>query len=62
MGLMLATLNPTDERVEVDGRSYRRLPQGAAETYMGLRGAIRVEPGLYRDDSIRNGPRSCPWS
>lgn len=60
LGLMLAALDPTDERVEVDGRSYRRLNQDAAETYLGLRGSVRVNRGLYRDEHIRNGPTVVP--
>lgn len=60
MGLMLAALDPSEERVEVNGRSYRRLPQHAAETYLGLRGSIRVNRGLYRDENVRNGPTVVP--
>ena len=60
LGFMLAALDPTEERVEVNGRSYRRLKQAAFETYLGLRGAIRVNRGLYRDEQIRNGPTVVP--
>ncbi len=58
--MMLSALDPSDERVEVDGRSYQRLRQEAAETYLGLRGAVRVKRGLYRDESVRNGPTVVP--
>lgn len=60
LGLMLAALDPSDERVEVNGRSYRRLKQEAFETYLGLRGPVRVNRGLYRDEHVRNGPTVVP--
>lgn len=60
LGFMLAALDPAEERVEVNGRTYRRLKQAAFETYLGLRGAIRVSRGLYRDEQIRNGPTVVP--
>ena len=57
---MLRSLDPTEERVEVDGHAWRRMNLRAAETYWGLRGPVRVERGLYRREDIRNGPTIVP--
>jgi hypothetical protein len=53
---MLAALDASDERIEVKGVSYRRLNQESAETYLALRGAIRVKRTL-RDCGSHRGAR-----
>lgn len=56
----LEALDPSEERVEVGGVSYRRLHQHSAESYLGLRGPIRVIRGLYRQEGVKNGPTVVP--
>lgn len=57
---MLRSLDPREERVEVDGFAWRRLNLQAGETYWSLRGPVRVERGLYRREDVRNGPTMVP--
>jgi hypothetical protein len=56
----LGALDPSDERVEVAGVSYRRLHQPSAESYLSLRGTVRVNRALYRQEGVRNGPTVVP--
>ena len=60
VGLMLAALDPSEERIEVNGASYRRLNQESGETYLALRGSVRVKRSLYREEAVRNGPPVVP--
>lgn len=60
MAAHLGALDPSEERVEVAGASYRRLHQESAETCLGLRGPVRVNRGLYRQEGVRNGPTVVP--
>lgn len=60
VGMMLASLDPDVPRVEVDGRSYRRLNQRAESTYVTLRGEVVINRGLYRQERLRNGPTVVP--
>lgn len=60
IGRILEALDPSEDRVEVDGVSYRRLHQESAETYLSLRGPVRVTRGLYRQEGVRNGPTVVP--
>lgn len=57
---MLRSLDPQEERVEINGVAWRRLNLHAAENYWSLRGPVRVERGLYRREDIRNGPTIVP--
>ena len=61
VGRMLGSLDPTAPRVEVNGRTYRRMnnPINSA-LYFTMRGSVRVTRGLYRDEGIRNGPTVVP--
>lgn len=59
--LMLSSLDPCSPRVRVDGKTYRRMNNpNCTATYFGLRSKFRVERGIYRDESIRNGPTIVP--
>lgn len=60
LGQMLAAMDPQAETVTVEGKSYRRMAQPAAETYTGLRSNIRLERGIYRQEGVRNGPTIVP--
>ena len=60
LGKMLRSMDPKDERVEVDGKSWRRLHPTAAETYSTLRGEVRVERGLYRQEGNPEGATVVP--
>lgn len=60
LGLMLAELDETADRIEVGGAIYRRLDPSYAETYAGLRAGIRVNRHLYRLAGQRNGPTIVP--
>jgi hypothetical protein len=60
VGLMLASLDPVAPRIEVGGRTYRRLNQRAESTYVGLRSEVVVNRGLYRQEGVRNGPTVVP--
>jgi hypothetical protein len=60
LGAMLRGLDPVEERVEVDGFTWRRMKLRTAETYFTLRGPVRVARGLYRREDIRNGPTLVP--
>jgi hypothetical protein len=60
VGSMLASLDPTALRVEVGGRTYRRLNQRAESTYYALRGEVVINRGLYRQEGVRNGPTVVP--
>jgi hypothetical protein len=62
LGLMLAALGASDERIAVKGVSYRRLNQACAETYLALGGAIPVKRTLYREEAVRNGTACVPGS
>ncbi len=57
---MLAALDPTSERVEVGGVSYKRMDLDITESYTGVRGTARVQRGLYRQEGVRNGPTIVP--
>lgn len=57
---MLQSLDPQEERVEIDGIAWRRLNLDAGETYWSLRGPVRVQRGLYRREDVRNGPTIVP--
>jgi hypothetical protein len=60
LGSMLASLDPTAPRIEFGGRTYRRLNQRAESTYVGLRGEVQINRGLYRQEKLRNGPTVVP--
>jgi hypothetical protein len=60
LGDMLAAMDPQSERVEVGGVSYRRMALAVSENYTGLRGNVRVQRGLYRQEGVRNGPTVVP--
>jgi hypothetical protein len=60
LGLMLVTLNETADRVELDGKVYRRMEPPYSETYASLRGGVRVTRNLYRLVGERNGPTIVP--
>jgi len=57
---MLQSLDPQEERVEIDGVAWRRLNLDAGENYWSLRGPVRVQRGLYRREDVRNGPTIVP--
>lgn len=60
-GRMLQSLDPLSARVEVGGRTYRRMNNPNTEApYFTMRGAISLARGLYRDENIRNGPTIVP--
>lgn len=60
-GMMLASLDPRSPRVRVGGKTYRRMNNpNCTSTYFGLRSKFRVERGIYRDESVRNGPTIVP--
>lgn len=60
LGDMLASMDPTADRVSFDGKTYVRMAMPTAESYTGLRANIRVERGLYRQEGVRNGPTIVP--
>lgn len=61
MGRMLKALDPVAPRVEVGGRTYRRMNNPNTEaSYFTMRGAVSVARGLYRDEEVRNGPTIVP--
>lgn len=57
---MLRSLDPQEERVEINEVTWRRLNLDTGETYWSLRGPVRVPRGLYRRENIRNGPTIVP--
>ncbi len=60
-GRMLQSLDPSTPRVEVDGRTYRRMNNpNTTSSYFTMRGAISLTRGLYRDENVRNGPTIVP--
>lgn len=59
-GLMLAELDETVDRIEVEGKVYRRMNPPYPETYAGLRAGVRVVRHLYRLTGQRNGPTVVP--
>ncbi len=60
-GRMLQSLDPVAPRVEVGGRTYRRMNNPNTEaSYFTMRGAISLARGLYREENIRNGPTIVP--
>lgn len=61
LGIMLQSLDPTASRVEVRGRTYRRMTNtDMGAEYFAMRGAARITRGLYRDEAVRNGPTIVP--
>ena len=60
VGSMLAALDPTAPRVEVDGRTYKRLEQRAESTYYTMRSEVVINRHLYRAEDVRNGPTVVP--
>lgn len=60
VGAMLTTLDPTAPRVEVDGRTYKRLEQRAECTYYTMRSEVVLNRHLYRAEDVRNGPTVVP--
>lgn len=56
----LQRLRTDVERVEVDGKIYRRLSQPSSATYHGLWGTHVVAEPLYRDVAIHGGPTIKP--
>ncbi len=60
-GRMLQSLDPVAPRVEVGGRTYRRMNNPNTEAaYFTMRGAVSLARGLYRDENVRNGPTIVP--
>jgi hypothetical protein len=60
IGGMLGALDPAADRVEVDGRAYSRLSLQTGIEYHAMRGTVRVQRGLYREEGVRNGPTIVP--
>lgn len=61
LGIMLQSLDPRASRVEVRGRTYKRMTnENMGTEYFAMRGATRVTRGLYRDEAVRNGPTIVP--
>jgi|SRR5680860_14677 len=56
----LLALVTTTEKVEIAGRTYRRLDQASSSPLKGLVGTHIIEEALYRDIGIRNGPTIKP--
>jgi len=48
------------EKIEVDGKTYRRLEQPSSSTLHGLVGTHVIEEKLYREVGVRNGPTIKP--
>ncbi len=57
---MLEALDPTTDFVDVDGVVYRRMDLDVHGHYLGLRGEVRVQRGLFRRQGVRNGPTVVP--
>lgn len=60
VGSMLGALDPTSDRIEVNGRPFRRLKMDTGAVYSAMRGTVRVQRGLYRQAGVRNGPTLVP--
>lgn len=58
---MLLSLDPTSRRIEVGGRTYRRMENPNMDSaYFAMRGSITVRRGLYRLENVKNGPTIVP--
>lgn len=61
LGRMLKALDPVAPRVEVGGRTYRRMNNpNTSGKYFAMRGGLSLERGLYREEGVRNGPTIVP--
>ena len=60
VGSMLGALDPASDRIEVNGRPFRRLKMATGAVYSAMRGTVRVQRGLYRQADVRNGPTLVP--
>ena len=52
----------SEERIEVDGETYRRLEQPSSTTYHGMWGTHVIAEPLFRREGVRNGPTVKPLS